>query len=194
MFIVRRQDIFEDEPSLWNNFLSGNDEAFSIIYKRYAKRLHIQGLQFTSDKELIRDCVHDVFVRIYQNRGNLNTVNNIKIYLFIALRNNIISALKKHNFHLDGLDEITDRHITEGISIEEEYIDNEDKTNQQTLINKILSLLPIRQKEVIHYRFFEGMSLDEIAILMEMNYQSVQNLLQRSLKKINESLKIFEKR
>lgn len=46
-----------------------------------------------------------------------------------------------------------------------------------------MSQLPSRQKEVIYYRYIQELKLDEITGLMGMNYQSVQNLLQRSLKK-----------
>lgn len=44
----------------------------------------------------------------------------------------------------------------------------------------------VRQKMVIQYRFIEGLKYEEIAQLMDMNYQSVHNLLQRALNKIRE--------
>ncbi|MDR0823834.1 MAG: sigma-70 family RNA polymerase sigma factor [Prevotella sp.] len=186
MFIADRQNIGKDESSLWNDFLSGNDDAYCLIYKTYAERLFIQGMQFSSDKEFIRDCIHDVFVKIYKSRNRLKPVDNVKLYLFIALKNSIISALKKHNMYFEELDEMLERHIVVSDSIEKEYIDKENKANTQRLIRKILALLTTRQREVIHYRFFEGLGIEEIGVLMNMNYQSVQNLIQRSLKKINE--------
>ncbi|MDR1502077.1 MAG: sigma-70 family RNA polymerase sigma factor [Prevotella sp.] len=183
-----------DDELLWNNFLSGSEDAYSLIYKKYSKRLVIQGLQFTADKELIKDTVHDVFVKIYKNRIKLVPVSNIKVYLFIALRNSIITSLKKRRERFCRLDEMLEDLISTDNSIEEEYIKKECRTETQQLIGKILLLLTIRQREVIHYRFFEGMSIDEISELMDMNNQSVQNLLQRSLKKINEFLKIYQKK
>jgi RNA polymerase sigma factor (sigma-70 family) len=179
-----------DDELLWNNFLSGNEDAYNLIYEKYSKRLVIQGLQFTTDKELIKDAVHDVFVKIYRNRVKLGTVSNIKVYLFIALRNTIATALKKREQCFDRLDEMPEDLISGSDSIEDEYISKEYNIETQQHISKILLLLPMRQREVIHYRFYESMSIDEICELMNMNYQSVQNLLQRSLKKINEFLKI----
>jgi RNA polymerase sigma factor (sigma-70 family) len=187
MPITNRQNINKsDGSSLWNDFLSGNDDAYGLIYKMYAENLFIQGMQFSSDKEFIRDCIHDVFVKIYKSRNRLKPVYNVKLYLFIALKNNIISALKKHNLYFEELDEMLEYYTVESDSIEKEYIDKENEANTRQLIHKILILLPTRQREVIHYRFFEDLSIDEIGELMNMNYQSVQNLLQRSLKKINE--------
>ena len=51
-------------------------------------------------------------------------------------------------------------------------------------MNYLLDALPPRQKEVMYYRYVEGMDLPDICKLMEMNYQSVQNLIQRSIKKV----------
>jgi RNA polymerase sigma factor (sigma-70 family) len=183
-----------DESLLWNDFLSGNNAAYSLIYKNYFGNLFVQGLQFTGDKELIRDCIHDVFVKIYMNRTTLGPVDNVKVYLFTALRNSILTALKKAGRHSGTLDGLSECVITRAVTIEEEYIDKEHETQRQQLINKIFSLLPARQREAVHYRFFEGMSLDQIGVLMGMNYQSVQNLLQRALKKINKYAKIVKKK
>ncbi|MDR1882938.1 MAG: sigma-70 family RNA polymerase sigma factor [Prevotella sp.] len=183
-----------DDGLLWDNFLSGNKDAYNLIYEKYSKRLLVQGLQFTPDRDLVKDAVHDVFVNIYRNRAKLGTVGNIKVYLFIALRNSIITSLKKRGQCFDRLGEMPEDFTVGSDSIEEEYISKEYKIEKQRLVSKILSLLPVRQREVVHYRFFESMSIDEISELMNMNYQSVQNLLQRSLKKINEYLKIHQKK
>ncbi len=184
----------EDDLLLWNSFLTGNDEAYSRIYEQYVRHLFTQGLQFTSDRELIKDCIHDVFVKLYQNRDNLSATNNVKLYLFIALKNTIINALKKRKVYFDPLDENMDNeYISDNNTGEYELINKESETLIQKQIKHILNILTVRQREVVHYRFVEEMSFDEISMLMDMNYQSVQNLLQRSIKKIKEYFKKVEK-
>ncbi len=153
------------------------------------KKLFIQGLQFTSNREVIEDCIHDVFVKIYKNRANLKSLNNLKVYLFVALRNSIITAIKKQKIPFETLDESEYGQISDSSNIEDDFINKESETHKHTLVAAALHSLTIRQREVIHYRFYENMSIDEISVLMEMNYQSVQNLIQRSLKKINQFLK-----
>ena len=61
----------------------------------------------------------------------------------------------------------------------------------QKTIRTVLSLLTDRQREIIYYRYIEELSIEEIAVLTEMNYQSVQNTIQRSLKRIRESLPLI---
>ena len=49
-------------------------------------------------------------------------------------------------------------------------------------------MLTPRQREIIYYRFIEEMEYDEICQIMDINYQSAYNLLQRSLQKSKEIL------
>ena len=62
---------------------------------------------------------------------------------------------------------------------------------QQKKVKDILSILTPRQKEFIYYRFIQEMSMEDICILMDINYQSAQNLIQRSLKKIKQNHSSF---
>ncbi|MDR2954303.1 MAG: sigma-70 family RNA polymerase sigma factor [Prevotella sp.] len=190
MFIIRRDS--DHDNSLWNRFLAGDDDAFCHIYEKYARNLIAQGLQFSSDKEFVKDCIHDIFVKIYDNRANLKPVQNLKVYLFVALRNSIITALKKQKIWIDELDEGT-TNTSDYKTVEEDFIRIETESRQDYFIKEILSILTIRQKEVVYYRFIESMSIDEISDLMAMNYQSVQNLLQRSIKKIRDFIKKSKK-
>lgn len=84
-----------DESVLWESFLSGDDEAYACIYKKYVQVLFSYALQFTTDRELIKDCIQDVFEKIHRNRNKLNKTDNIKVYLIVILKNSLINALKK---------------------------------------------------------------------------------------------------
>lgn len=71
-------------------------------------------------------------------------------------------------------------------SVEEAYIMNEQEKELKQKIHSMLSNLSPRQREAIYYRFTEGMSFEDICHLMQMNVQSVRNLLHRSITKIRE--------
>ncbi|MEG2067858.1 MAG: sigma-70 family RNA polymerase sigma factor [Tannerellaceae bacterium] len=151
----------------------------------YLQILYRYGCRFTSDSEIIKDCIQDLFTVLYKNRKTLVVPDNVKVYLMVSLKNNLIRALYKENFY--------NRNDTEGIefslepTVEDVFIDNEQVTNQQKEIQKIFALLTSRQKEVLYYRYIQELEIDKICLLMNMNYQSVENLIQRSLKKIRTS-------
>lgn len=188
---LKGKNTFIDDVSLWNSFIAGDRDAYACIYEKYSRALFLQGLQFTSDKELVRDCIHDIFVKIYDNRTRMKPVYNLRVYLFIALRNSISTTLKKQKMWFDEFEEDS-VNISDNNSIEDDFINKELENNRQRLMSDILASLTMRQKEVVHYRFIQAMNMEEICTIMDMNYQSVQNLIQRSIKKIKESLKKIE--
>ena len=88
----------------WNDFLSGNNDGFSKIYEILIHDLFSFGTTLTSDSELVKDCIQDVFVRLYQNRKQLASVDNIKVYLLVALKNVLINEFKKQQVFQKHID------------------------------------------------------------------------------------------
>ena len=167
---------------IWENFLCGDDEAYTYIYREYSQALYAYGMHFTSDKGLVEDCIQDVFVKIFQNRKHLQSTDNIKLYLFIALKNKLFNIFRKDIKYsqIDSLEPVFAAEYT----IEDEIIENEKEQFLNEKMIRMLEVLSPRQKEIIYYRFVEGLSYEEICQIMDMNYQSTQNLIQRSLKKL----------
>ncbi len=175
-----------NDELLWNQFLSGDDEAYAYIYKCYVQNLFSFGLQFTLDRELLKDCIQDVFIKIYKNRRNLGRTDNIRLYLFVALKSNLINVMRKKQSvyqMMESLDPLS----TEEQNIEDAYISREEENIKQEILSRMLNELSPRQRKVIHYRFQENLSISEISLLMEINPQSVQNLLQRAIAKMKKT-------
>ena len=71
---------------LWRRFIEGDEEAYACIYRQYVDSLYAYASCFISDKCLVEDCIQDLFIKIYQNRKSLKETDNIKLYLFVALK------------------------------------------------------------------------------------------------------------
>ncbi|TWV11076.1 sigma-70 family RNA polymerase sigma factor [Bacteroidaceae bacterium HV4-6-C5C] len=175
----------QSDSILWRKFLEGDSKAYSLIYDRTVQSLFQYGMLYTSDRELVKDCIHDIFVKIYTNRANLAPTDNIKAYLGIALKNTIYNALKKQNVYssIEDMKDVENIGDT-SISPENLYLDIESKEQANSEIHYLMSQLTVRQREIIYYRYLEDMSIDEISKKMEVNYQSVANTIQRSLTRI----------
>lgn len=173
----------KDDASLWNRFLDGDREAYAHIFERYVRVLFMYGSQFTGDRELVKDCIQDVFVKIYSNRNNLRPTDNIKYYLFGALRNSLINSLKRNktrpraNDAAQVKEPVCEDHSRK-IEIREEEVMMQDK------VTEIMSALTPRQKQAMHYRYIDNLSISEISDVMNMSYQAVLNTIQRALKRI----------
>jgi RNA polymerase sigma factor (sigma-70 family) len=170
------------EELLWENFLAGDDKVYAYFYRKYVEALFSYGMKFTSDKELVKDCIQDVFVKLYSNRSGMGVVKHIKVYLFISLKNTLFTVFKKDKtmYHIDTVEPVFCMDYT----AEEKIIADEQEKEEQKRIAQVLDSLTPRQKEVIYYRYVEGMDIDSICKIMDINYQSVQNLIQRSIQKV----------
>lgn len=169
------------DVDLWNKFRKGDRHAFALIYKIHIAELLSYGYRVTSNQQLIKDSIQDLFLHIWLHRGNLSETTSIKYYLFRSLRNRILQNLdtapevasQPNDFTLDG--------ILSEISWEEELIQEETQTSQMQRLRKAIERLPKRQQEAIQLRYFHSFGLDEISTMMEMNNQSVRNLLHRAI-------------
>ena len=178
-----RHDKKDDLMRYWKRFLSGDDNALSIIYKMLVHDLFSFGKTMTPDDELVKDSIQDVFIWVLQKKTQLTQVNNIQVYLLIALKNTLYNAFKKKQdferfMALYEPEELMDE------SEEDRIIASESDRILQDWMDRYKSTLTKRQQEIIHYRFVDDLTIEEISELLNINYQSVANIIQRALKKI----------
>ena len=167
----------------WLEFLQGDENAYSWLYKTYIQLLYSYGLHFTMDGELIKDCIQEVFTKIYKNRKTLILPDNVRLYLLIALKNCLLNALNKQYRYTD-LESIP---FILSETVEDEFLSTEASKLQKEEVENILSILTPRQREIMYYRFVEEMDFDQICKIMDLNYNSAHNLIQRALKKVRDN-------
>ena len=176
----------QDESYIkWKLFLEGDDQAYSWIYTHYIQVLYNYGLQITPDSEIVKDCIQDVFVKIYKAKKKLTVPQNPKVYLMIALKNNIYNTFNQERLQKNYAFSLYQ--TEEQLTVKNEFIDQEARHEEMNNIKRMMKILTPRQREVIYYRFIEELSYDDICQIMGLNYQSAYNLLQHSLQKIREA-------
>lgn len=174
---------YKDDVSLWRRFLGGDKEAYAHIFEKYVRVLFLYGSQFTDDRELVKDCIQDVFVKIHTNRKNLGPCDNIKFYLFGALRNSIINSLKRSArcLPMTQTGKLAPPRVEDhSLGIETA----EEERAMQRKVSRIMEVLTPRQKQAVHYRYIDNLTIREISDIMNMSYQAVLNTIQRALKRI----------
>jgi RNA polymerase sigma-70 factor (ECF subfamily) len=180
----------EQEQTLWKDMISGNKKSFEDLYNQYFQALINYGFRITKNENLIEDAVQELFISIWNNRTNLSEVNEVKFYLFRSLKNRILRQLEKDIFDKsEDIDVYLD--FLNSISEEQKKIDSEQFDANLDTLQRAIAHLPIRQQEVINLKYYHDFTLDEIAKLMNVNKQSVSNLLFRSYAILRKHLKNF---
>ena len=153
---------------------------FTDLYDEHIDGLFNFGAKFTCDRELIKDCIQDVFVKLYTKRGELESVGNIKSYLYVSLRNRINDEFRRNVHNVD--EEVNDRHMQ---NLEYAEMDDFESKGQEAMnmnnVNIFFEKLSPRQRQIVTLYYIEQRKYDVICQIMGINYQSVRNLMHRSL-------------
>jgi len=177
-----------NDSILWNALKSGDEKAFSSLFKKYYSHLVRYGNSFSPFPEKVQDCVQDVFTDIWVYKNSLNDNVVVKAYL--------LSCVRKRIARLQERDHIFRKTTTVDLipfffdfTIEDKLIADETTAVKVSQLNQLINDLPARQKEALYLRYHQGLSVEQIAELLNVNYQSANNLIHRSLLNIRKNWK-----
>ncbi len=167
-------------------FCAGNDHAFAQLYDLYIQMLFSYGKKLTQDEELLKDCIHDVFVKVYSKRQEKSAINNLGSYLVISLKNRLLDEFRRQTFTTDdAVEDYESRQSTD--DVEHDYLFRERENMQQSKVSYLMQNLTKRQRQAITLYYLEERKYDEICDIMQMNYHSVRNLMHRGMLKLREA-------
>ena len=171
--------------ALWQAFKGGDRDAFAKIYNLFIEDLLSYGYRVTNDRQLIRDSIQDLFLHLWHTRENLTDTDSIRFYLYVSLRNRILRNIEKHNHTSIDTQDLFEN-IIGVLSVEDELITTEQYSEQIIQLKRAIQQLPKRQQEIIQLRYYHDFSFEEIAEMMQINNQSVRNLLHRAITELRQ--------
>lgn len=163
-----------DDKALWDAFRNGDDQALITIFDRYVDSMFRYGCKLVNDRDMVQDSVQDLFLTLCQKRVKLGETNAIKLYLFKALRRNLVRTKFKVSLPFFS---VQDQIIP---SPEDDLINEQSIENRKQILERRLAWLSPRQREAIFLRYYEDLSYDKIAEIMGVRKQSIYNLINES--------------
>jgi len=180
---------FTDDSVTWQRFKNGDKKAFSLIYTTHTPNLYEYGIRILQDEELTRDAIHDLFVKLWQNRKSIGTTNNIRYYLITALRNTIFTLKGIENrMPMTSLNEAESFHLD--FTLESAYIRKEDLNLLSIQLLDALNQISPRQKEILYLRYFEELDYNQIAEVMNISVKGAYKLSARALEALRQLMKL----
>uniref|UniRef100_UPI0032163AC9 RNA polymerase sigma factor n=1 Tax=uncultured Draconibacterium sp. TaxID=1573823 RepID=UPI0032163AC9 len=184
---MSNKNIEFNDSYLWKEFKNGNQLAFASIYNRYVDQLFKYATKLTSNRELVKDCIQEVFYDLYVRRLSLSNASNLKFYLLKSLKHTIFRKEQRERNILKLNKKIVPDFIVE-YSFERELIETEIEEEKKQLVNDILKELSANQKEILYLRFMQELTYSEIAIITNISAESAKKQVYRTVKKIRQSL------
>jgi len=172
------------ESDLLQRLQQNDDEALALLMKMYYDDLYNYAARFTKDDGLIKDCIQEVFISLWQRRETVNAILSPKYYFLRAIKNKVLKSLHKN------VRKVTSEHLQDEydfsheFSIERVIIDKQISEEKAERLRKTLSLLSKRQIEIIYLKYYQYLDHGQIAELMNISRQSVYNLLHEAIHKL----------
>ena len=178
-----------DDSTLWLNFKKGNDLAFSILYKKYVQKLYTYGMHTCRNKDLVLDCMQELFTVLWDRREKVSDVTCVNYYLFKSFRRLLMNRLTLGKKFLISLRDRDSQGFDFAPSTEDSIIEEEWITERNRKVRNGLNSLTKRQREAIFLKFFNQLSYHEVAAIMDLHVDSVYNLISKATDILRKKLK-----
>lgn len=163
-----------------------NLEFFSCLYERYEAQLlrYIQRISALSESEA-KDILQDAFIKVWRSLNQFRTDVKFSSWLYRIVHNETISYWRKQKIHPSDSSQSTDYN---------DFIDQEDREafdyeNERRIIERVLSQLPLKYREVLNLKFLENMSYEEVSDILKIPEGTVATRINRAKKRFK---KIYE--
>lgn len=163
--------------------LAGDVCAFEQLLTSHSSLLFRYGSKFSTDREFLKDTIQDLFLYVWEHRSALSPTASVRPYLMASLRR----MMNRKTSRTPSSDSFNDNHthfFDVEFSVEQQYIKHESSLLLGDHLKKMLNDLPARQKEVIYLKFYQGLTRDQISMVMDITPQTVSNLLQIAIKQL----------
>ena len=172
--------LYGDDSSLWDGLRGGSKEALRLIYNQEIDYLYNYGRKIFRRTDVVEDCIHDLFVELWQRHAKLGATDSIRKYLAVSLRRKVVSTLKKENKAelVDSFDAIP---FDVELAIDEIMIAQEMDEEQVAKLKSAWEKLTDKQKEILYLRFYQGLEYEQIAEVLDIKYQSLRNAVSRAI-------------
>lgn len=165
----------------WATKISESDQkAFDSFFRSMYPRLVHFAMRYTQRKPVASDIVQDAFVKLWEKRQSIDPDQSIKAYVYRIVRNRSLNYLRDHSEETVGLDILNDT-PTES---ETEIQLKDDSEQSLDLLKEWIDELPDRQREAFELSRFDGLDHDEIAGVMNISSNTVNNHIVAALENL----------
>ena len=161
-----------------------NKESFKERFDVYYPMLCRIAFGYIPDTHECEDIVQECFIAVWNNGKHELEEKEFVSYMVRAVKNNCISFLRKQRQEVMSLDD------EQAPVVCLEIIDEDaEETSADEKLDRILSVLPPKCKQIFLMSKLHGMKYQEIAEQLNLSVKTVENQMGKALKLIREGIK-----
>ncbi|MBA4410263.1 MAG: RNA polymerase sigma factor [Bacteroidota bacterium] len=183
-----------DESQLITGIQQGDRKAFQILVETYQRMVVNTCLAIVHNKADAEDLAQDVFLEIFRTAGNFRGDSKISTWLYRIATNRSLNFIRnnKRKRFFQSIEETFTGGRNRANEISENNGDQPDRniTDQQRsdLLHRAIDRLPEKQRAAFTLNKYEELPYQQIAEIMEISLASVESLIHRAKKNLQEQL------
>ena len=172
------------EKQLWLRVAEGDKQAYAEVYRFYYRRFYNYGRKFTDEEALVEDAVQETLLTVWDKRHILASIEYAGTYFYTSFRYTLLRKLKQQKRVLtkDAMDDEIE------FGVDKILIAKETESGLKEQLGKALVTLTPRQREAIFLRFYEGLSYEEVASVLNITIKATYKIMARALAHLKENL------
>jgi RNA polymerase sigma-70 factor, ECF subfamily len=179
--ISEGENLYKEDHILIEEILSGTLASYDTLMERYQNLIFKIAYSFGKNKENAMDISQNIFLKAYQKLNTLKGQNSFKAWLSRIAYHEGINWTRKHNSAVQfERIETTNEPESDLPSREDELLANEYK---HELMQSLFSL-NTKYRLAVVLRYYQNMSIKEIAATLKCSEGVVKNMLFRSLQRL----------
>ncbi len=155
-----------------------NENAFTVIYNRYNRLLYVLAYKYLKDKDVAKDIVQQIFLKLWEIREILIINVNLKNYLHTMLKNYTLNEIRNNLTALEKNYEMAQSPI----EYENEILSRLEEKEQMIALYHAINGLPEQKKIVCLYKLQGNLSNQEIAKKMQISIPTVKTHYAQAIK------------
>ena len=177
----------ENENELVTRLRDDNQEAFAQLYRLYSGRLLGYIIRLVKSDWYAAELLQDTFVKLWNNRKNIDPDGSFRSYLFRIAENNVYDFFRKAARDKKLQEAIIKNACENYRHVEENLLTKENEQILQDAIN----LLPPKRRQIFQLIKIEERSYEEVSTLLNISVSTINDHIVKATKSIHEALKQY---
>lgn len=161
-----------------------DSERFKQLVMPHHRLMYGVAISLTGNRDAVYDAVQDAMVRLWEMRGELDGVTNIRGFVMTVTRNICIDAIRRSRHTYDIADP--------AVAVQVDRVGDIDPmvgADSLGYVERLIAGLPDAQRRVLTLRAYGDLDNDEIAAELGISNDTVRQQLSRARRKLRELLK-----
>ncbi|MYC77767.1 sigma-70 family RNA polymerase sigma factor [Candidatus Poribacteria bacterium] len=171
-----------EDAQLVNQFLTGDENAFTTLLKKYQKSVHALTWRKVGDFHIAEELTQDAFLKAYQKLATLKNPNQFAGWLYVIADRICIDWHRKQKPSMESLETTSGEEIEESSyrHYEDEQREAASVEHRQEHVRSLLEKLPESERTVVTLHYLGEMTYKAISEFLGVSPNTVKSRLQRA--------------